>query len=194
MAMARPFVTSENVVPGPTSILLVGHSFLRRLVGYLRDQHIDNFNLYHDSYKVDVLASGGLTMPKLWAQIPDVVYAEISSNDIAGGRDPVSLADDVFKFANCLLVHGVRTVVLVFFRDSANSRYATSTIVVYNTRMADLCASSDTIIFWRHRGIWQSWRQYLLEGIHFTREGHRKFFDSIRGALIAACKLTARRD
>ena len=63
-------------------------------------------------------------MPKLWAQIPDIlvhspdlVYAEISSNDIVGGRDPVSLADDVFKFANCLLEHGVRTVVLgqVFF-------------------------------------------------------------------------------
>ena len=101
-------------------------------------------------------------MPKLCAQIPDIlvhapdrVYAEISSNDIAGRRDPVSLADDVFKFANCLLEHGVRTVVLgqVFFRDSANSRYSTiadfnDRVVVYNIRMVDLCASSDAIIFW----------------------------------------------
>ena len=63
METAQPFVTSENVVNGPTSILLVGHSFVRRLVDYLQDQHVDNFNLCHESYKVNVLASGGLTMP-----------------------------------------------------------------------------------------------------------------------------------
>ena len=94
MATARP--TSENAVPGsPMSILLVGHSL------------------------VDFLDSGCSTMQKLWSKFsdilvksPDVVYAEICSNDIVGGRDPISLADDVFQFANCLLAHGVKTVVL----------------------------------------------------------------------------------
>ena len=131
---------------------------------------------------------------------PDVVYVEICSNDIVGGRDPISLADDVFQFANCLLAHGVKTVVLgqVFFRDSANSRYATiadfnDRVVVYNTRMVDLCVASDAIIFWRLRCTWQSWRRYLLDGVHFTSDAHRKFFNSIRSALIATCKLTARR-
>ena len=122
MATAGP--TSEISVPGShVSILLVGHSFIRRLVGYLDDQHIENFNLC-DSYKVDFLASRVSTMPNLWANFsdilvksPDVVYAEICSNDIARGRDRISLADDVFQFANCLLAHGVTTVVLgqVFF-------------------------------------------------------------------------------
>ena len=206
MATARP--TSENSVPGsPMSILVVGHSFVRRLVGYLDDQHIENFNLCDASYKVDFLASRVSTMPNLWANFsdilvksPDVVYAEICSNDIARGRDPISLADDVFQFANCLLAHGVKTVVLsqVFFRDSANSRYATiadfnDRVVAYNGRMLDLCAGSDAIICWRHRGIWQNWRSYLLDGVHFTRDAHRKFFNSIRGALISACKLTAHR-
>ena len=110
--------TSENAVPGsPISILLVGHSFVQRLVGYLDDQHIENFKLCDASYKVDFLASRVSTMPNLWANFsdmsvksPDVVYAEICSNDIAGGRDPISLADDVFQFANCLLAHGVKTV------------------------------------------------------------------------------------
>ena len=118
MATARP--TSENAVPGsPMSILLVGHSFVRRLVRYLEDQHIENLNLCDASYKVDFLDSGRSTMPKLWAKFsdvlvksPDIVYAEICSNDIVGGRDPISLADDVFQFANCLLAHGVKTVVL----------------------------------------------------------------------------------
>ena len=208
MATARPFETSENYVPGPTSILLVGHSFVRRLVDYLQDQHVDNFNLCHESYKVNVLASGGLTMPKLWKKIsdiliasPDIVYAEISSNDIAVGRDPLSLADDVYNFANALLANGIRTVVLgqVFFRDSSNSHYATiadfnDRVVVYNNRMVEICASSDAIMFWRHRGIWQSWWRYLLDGLHFNSEGHRKFFNSVRGALVAACKLAARRN
>ena len=206
MATARP--TSGNSVPGsPMSILVVGHSFVRLLVGYLDDQHIENFNPCDASYKVDFLASRVLTMPNLRANFsdilvksPDVVYAEICSNDIARGRDPIFLADDVFQFANCLLAHGVKTVVLgqVFFRDSANSRYATiadfnDRAVAYNGRMVDLCAASDAIIFWRHRGIWQNWRSYLLDGVHFTCDAHRKFFNSIRGALISACKLTARR-
>ena len=95
--------------PRPTSILfLVGHSFVRRLFVYLLEQHVYIVNLFKcfESYKVDVLASGGLTMPKLWK-----IFSPM--NDIAGGRDPLSLADDVYMFANCLLANDVRTMVLV---------------------------------------------------------------------------------
>ena len=146
MATAGP--TSEISVPGShVSILLVGHSFILRLVEYLDDQHIENFNIC-DSYKVDFLASRVSTMPNLWANFPDilvkspdVVYAEICSNDIARGRDPISLADDVFQFANCLLAHGVTTVVLgqVFFLEIRLNR---------GTRLSRIL----TIVSWRTMG------------------------------------------
>ena len=112
MATSRP--TSENAA-WLAHVNPSGRPFLC-LVGYLEDQHIENFNLCDASYKVDFLDSGCSTMPKLWANFsdilvksPDVVYAEICSNDIARGRDPISLADDVFQFANGLLAHGVKT-------------------------------------------------------------------------------------
>ena len=87
-------------------------------------------------------------MPNLWANFsdilvksPDVVYAEICSNDIARSRDPISLADDVFQFANCLLAHGVTTVVLgqVFFLEIRLTR---------GTRLSRIL----TIVSWRTMG------------------------------------------
>ena len=82
MATARP--TSGNSVPGsPMSILVVGHSFVQRLVGYLDDQHIDNFNLCDASYKVDFLASRVSTMPNLWENFTDIL---VKSPDVVYGK------------------------------------------------------------------------------------------------------------
>ena len=54
-------------------------------------------------------------------------------------------------------------------------------VVVYNTRMVDLCVAVDAITCWRHRGVCHDWREYLLEDGHFTREGNRKRVNSVCG-------------
>ena len=59
-------------------------------------------------------------------------------------------------------------------------------VVVYNLRMRELTQSTTSIELWRHRAMWANWANLLVDGLHFTDEGHRRYFNSVRGALVAA--------
>ena len=34
--------------------------------------------------------------------------------------------------------------------------------------------------------MWANWANLLVDGLHFTDEGHRRYFNSVRGVLVAA--------
>ena len=34
--------------------------------------------------------------------------------------------------------------------------------------------------------MWANWANLLVDGLHFTDEGHRRYFNSVRGAIVAA--------
>ena len=60
-------------------------------------------------------------------------------------------------------------------------------VTQYNQRMRELTMASTAVDFWRHRGgMWAIWRKLLFDGIHYTNDGHRRYYSSVRGALIAA--------
>ena len=60
-------------------------------------------------------------------------------------------------------------------------------VTQYNQRMRELTMASTAVDFWRHRGgMWAIWRKLLCDGIHYTNDGHRHYYSSVRGALIAA--------
>ena len=52
--------------------------------------------------------------------------------------------------------------------------------------MRELTQSTTSIELWRHRGMWANWANLLIDGLHFTDEGHRRYFNSVRGSLVAA--------
>ena len=52
--------------------------------------------------------------------------------------------------------------------------------------MADAVQSFETVTFWWHRGLWADWSKYLVDGVHFIQEGNQKYYNSVRGAIIAA--------
>ena len=147
----------------PLSMLLVGHSFI----------------------------SQPLTDEVLSRQ-PDVVFLEIGCNEIDRVA-PFVLAEQVFQFAKMLVARGVRRVSFAsFFWDAARSRYHVvrdfnDRVTQYNQRMHELTMASAAVDFWRHRGgMWAIWRKLLCDGIHYTNDGHRRYYSSVRGALIAA--------
>ena len=59
-------------------------------------------------------------------------------------------------------------------------------VVAYNLRMRELTQSTTSIELWRHRGMWANWANLPVDGLHFTDEGHRRYFNSVRGSLVAA--------
>ena len=117
--------------------------------------------------------------------------SEIGTIDISG-RDPLDLADEVFELGRSFSVRGVRRVD-IFFRNLVIGRrdYRVAPnfnerVVAYNLRMRELTQSTTSIELWRHRGMWANWANLLIDGLHFTDEGHRRYFNSVRGALVAA--------
>ena len=184
----------------PLSMLLVGHSFISRLAEYALVSGTMNLGLDESDCQVAFFGRRGLTLRKLvpltdevLSRQPDVVFLEIGCNDIDMVA-PVVLAEQVFQFAKMLVARGVRrvTVSQIFFRDAARSRYHVvrdfnDRVTQYNQRMRELTMASATVDFWRHRGgMWAIWRKLLCDGIHYTNDGHRRYYSSVRGALIAA--------
>ena len=108
---------------GVVNLLIVGHSFVRRLANYALSAGEMNMNLNEGDCAVTIIGKGGMSVHQLRSHFdeivsrgPDVLYVEIDSIDISG-RDPLDLADEVFELARSFLARGVRRVVIaqIFF-------------------------------------------------------------------------------
>ncbi len=155
------------------TVLILGHSFVTRLTKFAVDNHLLGLNLAQ--------------------QQCDIVFIDIGSrtNDLCV-CDPDTVATEVFSFAQHLTHQlGVKRVLVsqVLYRD-INRAPCTPTnfnkrVAIYNVKMDARLKGNNNIHFWRHRGIWSNWRQLLGDGIHFNQQGLRKYFNSVRGAIIA---------
>ena len=161
-----------------------------------------NMGLSKGDCKITFAGHGGMTVPRLRGKARDfdvlppyVIFLEIGTNDIRTA-DPLRLAADVFELAQWFVACGFRRVVIsqIFFRVIAKGRRDVrmaadfnERVVAYTTRMREHTLASAEIEFWRHCGTWRNWESILIDGVHFyTGEGNRRYFNSVRRALIGA--------
>ena len=179
-------------------VKVLGHSFVRRLALYSVENKSLHFNLDDDKFNVTFVARGGLKVSQLYSFATkvansDIVFLEVGTNDISE-VDPMVLGDRVLAYATYLgVMAAVQRVVVsqMFFRSAELSRFSlredfNDRVVDYNNYMADAVQSFETVTFWRHRGLWADWSKYLVDGVHYNQEGNRKYYNSVRGAIIAA--------
>ena len=181
------------------NVAVVGHSFVSRLATFSLVHRSMNLDL-DQRYQVTFISRGGLKVQQLYSLTQDIVsasrdviYLEIGTNDLANSTS-VDVGDEVLAFASYLTVMAeVRSVVIsqMFYRDSTISMYPVDDdfndrVFLYNKYMFEATKSLDNIHFWTHKGVWADWQQYLLDGVHFNDEGNTKYFNSVRGAVIAA--------
>jgi hypothetical protein len=93
-------------------ILVFGHSFVRRLETFCREQEQHNLNLDLEKFSVVFCGIGGLCLEKAKSHLdnairrisPDIVIFDIGSNDLDRtsnkGHDIRFVAADVVEFAN----------------------------------------------------------------------------------------------
>ena len=100
------------------NLLIVGHSFVRRLANYALSAREMNMNLNEGDCVITFIGKCGMSVHKLPSHFgeivsrgPDVLYVEIGTIDISG-RDPLDLADEVFELARSFSARGVRRVVI----------------------------------------------------------------------------------
>ena len=197
---AIPPIPSPNQV---VSVLIYGHSFIRRLNDYLvrRSGSFHNLGLDYGLALTQWFGLGGLSFDKaLFQQMavinlasPSILYVELGSNDLCF---TFMSAQQVFQyvqhFVNTLNNIGVPQVILgqVIERRGVGIPLATPT---YNRKVIDFnnlvrAAYSNPngrAFYWRHRGLWNPRRNVLCrDGIHLNRRGQERLYRSIRGAII----------
>ncbi len=184
---------------GSYSVLLVGHSFVKRLAQYARDRGCPNMALDPAQYHLSYLSKGGMKLSHLLAQVedirhrrPDVIFLEIGTNDLASGTDPQTLALEVRRFSVYLLnqLH-VRAVCVsqITFRKAGTPKTPdnfNSQVTKYNSALFNLAKEVKGLWFWRHRSLWSRWEDCLSDGVHFNDLGNRRYYNSVRGAIVAA--------
>ena len=93
--------------------MLLGHSFIRRLNEHMKNTDGDNnLRLDHMYFKVICRAQGGLTVPIVIHERPDlyyfsicqpdIVYLQIGWNDLSNTTSSKSVANEIYSFANFL--------------------------------------------------------------------------------------------
>ena len=186
---------------GNSDLLILGHSFVRRLQEYVFRRNDTNkvvgadLGISEQFSNVFYRGIGGLTLDGLMLELPLVrdlavrgVILDIGTNDLSASHvDPVNLAKRIVDFAK--LVAAVDSVAeVVVCRPTGRSRFQTradfnSARFVVNRTLDALTTYLLHVHYWRHRGMHANWPQYFDRfGVHLNDAGMRKYVRSVRGA------------
>ena len=178
-------------------VLIMGHSFIRRLCDFIKN----NAPEYELNFKINEPVSvgwrgiGGRTIAKMkrydLAAVsqfrPDIVYLEIGTNDLTQrNASAVTIGSAIEDFVRLLYEeYGVR---FVYVGQTINRDVRGN----FNNNVAILARYLKVVLeplpyaqYWTHRGFWQPRRSTLsYDGVHLNREGQHKLYKSIRGAVL----------
>ena len=172
---------------GNSDLLIIGHSFVRRLKEYVFRRNDTNtvvgadLGISDQFFNVFYSGIGGLTLDGLMHELPLVrdlavrgVILDIGTNDLSASQvDPVNLVKRIVDFAKLVAaVDSVAEVVVcpvlprVMVRPTGRSRFTTS--VDFNSARFVVNRTLDALTtylphdhYWRHRGMHANWPQYF---------------------------------
>ena len=190
-------------VTGHVKVLLLGHSFIRRLHEHCQCINFESLGLNPEEFSLYWKGLGGLKAKDLFQFTdmitdiqPAILYLEIGTNDLC---DPNVLPDDI-----ALLVLNFVTTSLEYFpflkhvilgqvikRDmNAPRQRLTRTdfpdcVKLFNALMKGLFKDIPEATYWRHKGLCDQVNPFLLnDGVHLNYKGMKKIGHSIKRALV----------
>ena len=188
----------------PANVVVLGHSFMRRLDSFLTRQHGQHFNLGidYDRAFIQYVYVGGLTADRARADYvhyvlslaPDVVYIELGTNDLCHPRvGPCEVAERLRSLAMDLVHGGVHLVMVGETIPRASraiprvTRGFNDKVMGMNQRLRQLLdpSTTDSTRFWRHRGLQQP-NVLCPDGVHLNGLGNQRLYRSVRGAILHA--------
>lgn len=174
-------------------VLILGHSFVRRLEEYTRINYYSNLNVASPRLQVHFSGIGGLRATDLMSHFseveyfrPNVVIVDAGSNDLANGILPATVDDHIQMFFDACLSFQVEYCMSLqqLYRFSSH-KYTVpdnfnNCIVQLNNLLGKSGAQHSSL--WKHRcGLWVNWQSYLLpDGTHLNDKGMVKYFKSVR--------------
>ena len=175
------------------SVLVLGHSFIRRLRDDLRS-HFDSraddtFGLSDDAI-VHLHGVGGLTVARLRRDLgmvsslsPQVVILELGTNDLTRLRLEVagSEIEDTFS---------VRVIGVCKVLPRVRAPFLNGAASILNQYLCGILEPIPNVFCWRHRGFDNpSVHPYLPDGVHVNSFGQYCLYRSYRGAILKALRM-----
>ena len=189
-----------NTNTRPARVVVLGHSFITRVIDFIMEENItncNNFGVCANVAEVTVIAEGGkrlahVVVDDIMIHSPDLVYVELGTCDITDpGNTGRSVGRKLYELALALIEKGVKKVVVgeIVFRVGAgvpenmpevNDEISRCNeylmVTLYQQDKPELC-------FWRHKNVWNASVNLYSDGTHFNRLGTRRLYRSIRGAI-----------
>ena len=185
------------------SVLIMGHSYVRRLVEHLQRYRQHNLGLQPDQYFVQFAFRGGAHLDFLKAPDtlrtvrrirPSLVLLEIGTNDLSlASTNPLILAAAVFQFARRLIdeFQVTRVVVCQIVHRFPGPRFTfpyagfNEAVDAYNAELQRLAAgSAGSVVFWRHPRMQLQVQRFIVDGVHFNFAGMKKHLNSLKHAVV----------
>ena len=182
-------------------VLILGHSFIRRLRDFIiRNSPTYNLNLnINTPVTIHWHGVGGRTIDKVrrfdLTEVerfkPDVVILQIGTNDLTRRRSSPASVGSAIEDLVCLLhnEYGVRLVCV----GQTVKRHPVGTfnanVQILAQYLQGVLEPLPFAIYWTHRGFWRASRSYLsYDGVHLNTEGQHKLYRSVRGAVLHCLK------
>lgn len=194
------------------AVLFAGHSYVARLDKFMLRTYRENFEFDPARTKVRLLGKGGTTIPKLignglYKQIaehrPQLLVLEVGTNDLdRRGADAVNLATDLVRLAvKATDSEGGFAIQKVLFcpvlpRGSGRFRARTPDFQkkaeLFNTTVKRLCFQMSvpnvSMNLLKHVKFTAKVPSLLCDGVHLSDAGLKRYYFSVRRAIVAALK------
>ena len=205
---------SSNRFSRPRSLVIFGHSFVRRLFQRMAKQGRANFDFPLQQAIVGYTFKGGLNMfhKKVFSSklhealydhdpLPHTMILEIGSNELCDiSVRPQYLAIEIYELCHQILASGVAHVfVCQILKRSAippGNPYYNECVEATNSRLQILFDGEPHITFWIHQKLFYSpqFNDWLVDGVHFdvrvyNNPGMSRYLQSIKTALMRANRL-----
>lgn len=186
------------------NILLLGHSFTRRLREWCVKFQKHNLNLSSADFTVFMHGVSGACVlgtsgsKSLWYEVDlvsnlniDFVILDVGSNDVSlPGSNPIAVAEAIYSFARQCINHGASGVICLEILPRLNKYMFNEKCKYTNTTLSQLCENSHDMYFWtHHRNHFND--RFLAEfvdtidGVHIKDDrGMSHYYRSVRGAVI----------
>ena len=184
----------------PPTVLILGHSFVRRLSSDLSSNFdaraAEHFHLLGNA-SIHLHGVGGRTVKTLCRYDlgavsyikPDVIILEIGTNDLVANRPEVvgSEIDDLIQLL--LQFYSLRVIGVCEVIPRVRTPFFNTAAPILNQYLHDVLELRPNVFSWRHSGFSNpTVSPYLRDGVHLNPRGQYSFYRSYRGAILKALR------
>ena len=178
-----------------TRVLILGHSFIRRLREYIgRNVDLDANLHILEGIELKWHGVGGRTVHKtvqfdltvVEKFMPDIVVLQLGTNDLS--HLPAVNVGSAIEDLTLLPLHDSLNVKCVcvcqtIYRTGAPT--FNKNVILLNQYLKVVLEPIPYAMFWSHKGFWRAKTNFMArDGIHLNRLGQYKLYRSLRGAVL----------